>query len=98
MINHVSLNGILCKVENNSSFRYIKVIRHYKDNKGIFNNDYIPCMMWTKDNKNELFSYKEGTFVSIDGRLETIDEKIYVVVEQLTIICNSDITYKKERT
>ena len=80
MINHVSLNGILCKVENNSSFRYIKVIRHYKDNK------------------NELFSYKEGTFVSIDGRLETIDEKIYVVVEQLTFICNSDITYKKERT
>ena len=94
MINHVSLNAILCEIEKDSIFRNVKVIRSYKDQNGIYLEDIIPCVMWTKTNKNVLFSFKIGTLVSIDGRIENIDNKLCIVVEQITYLSNGDFNYR----
>ena len=50
--------------------------------------------MWTKTNKNVLFSFKSGTLVSIDGRIENIDNKLCIVVEQITYLSNGDFNYR----
>lgn len=94
MINHVSLNAILCEIEKDSIFRNVKVIRSYKDQNGIYLEDIIPCVMWTKTNKNVLFSFKSDTLVSIDGRIENIDNKLCIVVEQITYLSNGDFNYR----
>ena len=94
MINHVSLNAILCEIEKDSIFRNVKVIRSYKDQNGIYLEDIIPCVMWTKTNKNVLFSFKSGTLVSIDGIIENIDNKLCIVVEQITYLSNGDFNYR----
>ena len=39
MINHISLNAILCEIEKDSIFRNVKVIRSYKDQNGIYLED-----------------------------------------------------------
>lgn len=94
MINHVSLNAILCEVDDNSIFRNVKVIRSYKDRNGIYLEDIFPCVMWTKTNKNVLFNFKSGTLVSIDGRIENIDDKLCIVVEQITYLSNGDFNFR----
>lgn len=94
MINHVSLNAILCEIEKDLIFRNVKVIRSYKDQNGIYLEDIIPCVMWTKTNKNVLFSFKSGILVSIDGRIENIDNKLCIVVEQITYLSNGDFNYR----
>ena len=74
MINHISLNAVLCDIDNNDDiYRNVKIFRNYKNNDGYYQEDIIRCMMWTKNNKNSLFSYKSGSLVSIDGRIEMID-------------------------
>ena len=70
------------------------MIRSYKDQNGIYLEDIIPCVMWTKTNKNALFSFKSGTLVSIDGRIENIDNKLCIVVEQITYLSNGDFNYR----
>lgn len=95
MINHVSLNAILCDLEEDEPlFRKVKVIRSYKNSFGSYDYDIFYCVMWNKNNKNSLFSYKSGTLVSIDGRIETIDNKTCIVVESLTYLSNGNIEYK----
>ena len=94
MINHVSLNAILCEIEKDSIFRNVKVIRSYKNQNGIYLEDISPCVMWTKTNTNVLFSFKSGTLVSIDGRIENIDNKLCIVVEQITYLSNGDFNYR----
>ena len=95
MINHISLNAILLDVENpNSLYRQIKCIRSYKNSSGVFEEDIFPCIMWNKNNKNSLFSYKTGTLVSIDGRIENIDGQICIVIECLSFLANGSIEFK----
>lgn len=94
MINQVSLNAILCDIEGvKSNYRNVKVIRSYKDKMGFFKEDIIPCMMWTRNNKNELFSYKSGSLVSISGRIEEIDGYVHIVVEQMAYLGNGNFNY-----
>ena len=94
MINHVSLNAILCDIDNkNQSYRNIRIIRSYKNKDGRYLEDVIKCMMWTKNNKNSLFSYKSGSLVSIDGRIETVDNDVVIIVESMTLLCGNYVDY-----
>ena len=63
MINHVSLNGVLLERESNSPIRYIEVTLQYKDDLGVYPKDIFPLMMWSRDDRNSLFSYSEALSV-----------------------------------
>lgn len=95
MINHLSLNGILCDVDGqNPNIRHIKVIRSYKNKEGNYPEDLFPCMMWSRTNKNSLFSYKSGTLVSLDGRIETVDGRFCIIVESMTLLCSGSVRFE----
>ncbi len=95
MINHVSLNGVLLDRESKSPIRYIEVTRQYKDDLGSYPKDIFPLMMWSRDDRNSLFSYKKGTLISIDGRLEIYEGKIIIIVEALMYIAGADYQFNK---
>ena len=97
MINHVSLTAVLCPVNNEETiYRNIKVIRNYKNQEGYFISDILMCAMWTRNRQNALFSYKEGSYVAIDGRIETDNDKVVIIVEQLMFLANGNINYIKK--
>ena len=83
-MNYISLVGSLQKISSpDSNVRYIKYVRTYKDKKGIFQEDVFPCMWWTRNNNNELFSLQDNSYVAISGRIEKNDEEIIIIIESL---------------
>lgn len=91
MINHISLNGVLKNKDEFYPIRYIEVTRQYKSEDGIYHKDIVPLMMWTKNEKNALFSYRDGTFVAIDGRIEMFQDKVVVIVESIMYLLGADV-------
>lgn len=87
MINHISLTGQLKEVDAaDPTTRYLEVVRNYKNADGEYPSDRFPCRMWTRDNRNSMFSYKTGTMVALDGRLETEEGRILIIVEAITYL------------
>lgn len=94
MINHISITGILCEIENQESiYRNIKIKRNYKDVTGRYIEDIIPCMMWSRNNKNKLFSFKTNSYVALDGRIERDENGIHIVVEQIMYLASQEVKY-----
>lgn len=98
MINHISLNGILRQVDEKNNIRYVEVVRSYKNEQGIYPSDFFKVMMWSRNVNNKLFSYKEGTLVSIDGRLENINQETVIVCESLMYIVSNEVYFNKKTT
>ena len=55
----------------------------YKDKKGIFQEDIFPCMWWTRDSNNELFSLQDNSYVAVSGRIERYEHEFIIVIELL---------------
>ena len=58
-------------------------IKIYKDKKGIFQEDIFPCMWWTRDSNNELFSLQDNSYVAVSGRIERYEHEFIIVIELL---------------
>lgn len=76
---NVNVFGTIKKIESKSN---VVVERCYKSNTGSYLYDTLPCIYWTKTKKNIFEDLKEDTKVYLKGRLECIDEKMYIVVEE----------------
>lgn len=91
MINHISMTAVLLDVDiEKSNVRYIEVQRNYKDNKGHYQKDVFPCMMWSKKDKGSFFVHKSGTVVAIDGRVEIEDNITYIIIECITYMFSTN--------
>jgi len=91
MLNHISMVGVLKNIDaKDKNVRYIEVKRNYKNEVGHYDCDCFPCMMWTKTYKNQLFSFNEGTLVALDGRLELINDKITIIIENITYLLSNE--------
>lgn len=87
MINAVHVLGFLDDFDQeNELIRYIKITRNYKDNKGIFQDDYIACLSWIKKRKGELYTLQKGSMVAIQGRIESIEGKTLIIVENIVYL------------
>ena len=83
-MNYISLTGSLLNISSeNKNIRYIKYVRTYKDKKGIFQEDIFPCMRWTRDSNNELFSLQDNSYVAVSGRIERYKHEFIIVIELL---------------
>ena len=83
-MNYISLTGSLLSISSeNKNIRYIKYVRTYKDKKGIFQEDIFPCMWWTRDSNNELFSLQDNSYVAVSGRIERYEHEFIIVIELL---------------
>ena len=65
--------------------RYLLVERFYST----FINDevdLVPICNWNKENKGEIFSFKENSLVAVRGRIESLNNFVVIVVETITYL------------
>ena len=74
--------NILGKIKKVDEGTYIRVERQYKTNFGEYIFDDLPCIYWNRQKKNIFTSLKDDILVFVKGRLECIDEKMYIIVEE----------------
>lgn len=87
MVNVVVLMGRLLDVdESNKNVRLLEVIEDYKNSSGSLSRDIIKIINWNKTNKGELFSLNFESLVMIKGRLEIIENELFVICETITYL------------
>lgn len=89
MLNSVVLMGTL-KEKIDDNIRILEVERDYKDNEGIFRCDRIKVKYWSNSSTCTFMQIKEGVPVLIKGRFESIDDKIYVIVESFDYLSQNN--------
>ena len=87
MLNSVSIIGSLSKVdEKEPRIRYLLVERYYSNFSDNIEVDKIPFCNWNKENKGEIFSFKENSLVAVRGRIESLNNFVVIVVETITYL------------
>lgn len=87
MVNVVVLMGKLLDTDiTNKNVRLLEVIEDYKNNSGTLSRDVIKIINWNKTNKGELFSLNSESLVMIKGRLEIIENELFVICETITYL------------
>ncbi len=100
MLNQIVLVGRLVQdpeikeLENGVKTSYITlaVPRSYKSADGIYETDFIPCMVWNNITDNVKEYRKKGDLLGIKGRIQTRQEEdkniIEIVAEKVTFLPN----------
>lgn len=100
MLNQIILVGRLVQdpkikeLENGQRVSYITlaVTRSMKNADGIYEADFIPCMVWNNIADNVKEYYKKGDLLGIKGKIQTRQEEdkniIEIVAEKVTFISN----------
>ncbi len=109
-MNNVMLVGRLTKepeIQEGESgkkrtFMTLAVNRSYKNTEGIYECDFIPCLLWDGLAQNLTDYCKKGDVVGVRGRIQqdqvekedgTKESKLVIVVEKLTFLSS-----KKDET
>lgn len=64
----------------------LAVNRPFENKEGIYETDFIPIVLWGGTYESTKEYIHKGDLVGIKGRLETKDEKVYVIAEKLTFL------------
>ena len=107
MLNQVVLVGRMIneiEVKQNEEGRKQSIItlavnRIYKNVDGEYETDMIPIILWYGIAENVKEYCKKGDVVGIRGRLQVIDEKLYVIADKVTFLSskkNDEVDNGKE--
>lgn len=104
MINQVMLVGriITLEKEENQEIKKanikIAVNRKYKNADGIYDTDFINCILWGNVATNVLEYCEEGDLIGIRGRLRqgVENSNLEVIVEQVTFLSSKQGLKNKE--
>ena len=93
MLNQVVLVGRLTKEieeieegDKKKAYITLAVGRNYKNADGIYENDFIPCMLWNGICDNVKDYCKKGDILGVKGRIEVKDDKVIIVAEKVTFL------------
>lgn len=98
MLNQIVLVGRLVQdpeieeLENGIKTSYITlaVSRSYKNSDGIYESDFIPCLLYKGIAENTTEYCKKGDVIGVKGRIQTKQEKnkniIEIVAEKVTFL------------
>lgn len=89
MLNQIVMVGRLVQdleikeLENGQRVSYITlaVPRSYKNADGIYETDFIPCMVWNNIADNAKEYCKKGDLLGIKGRIQTRQEEDKNIIE-----------------
>lgn len=104
-MNYVTLVGRLVatpeikKTESDKKYTYITlaVTRNYKNAEGIYETDFIPCLLWEPIATHTIEYCLKGDIVGVKGRLQTKTienengekiQKLEVVGEKVTFLAS----------
>lgn len=91
MLNQVIVVGRLTtepqKEEINGKVRSVitlAVSRNYKNVDGVYETDFINCILWSGISENVCEYCHKGDLIGIKGRLQTTDNVLQIVAEKVT--------------
>lgn len=99
MLNHIVLVGRLVsdpeinETENNrkSSIITLAVPRSYKNKDGVYETDFVPCILWNGIAENTVEYCRKGDTVGVKGRIQSSEGKIEIVAEKVTFLSTKKI-------
>lgn len=101
MLNQVVLVGRLVRdvevrtLENNKKYSFVTLAipRSFKNHNGVYETDFIDCVLWNNTASNTAEYCKKGDIIGIRGRIESrvVEEEtrknvIQVVCEKVTFL------------
>lgn len=89
MLNQIVLVGRLTetpKLEEGKCFVTLAVPRAYKNDKGEYETDFISITLAGGIAENIIKYCKKSDLIGVKGRLQTIDDKLIVVVDKVTFL------------
>ena len=67
----------------------LAVPRSYKNSEGLYDTDFIPCVLWNGIAENTTNYCKKGDLVGVKGRIQIKEDKIEIVAEKVTFLSNN---------
>ncbi|MCQ2978237.1 MAG: single-stranded DNA-binding protein [Clostridia bacterium] len=64
----------------------LAVPRSYKNADGIYETDFIPCILWDGIATNTSEYCKKGDIVGVKGRIQSLDGNVEIVAEKVTFL------------
>lgn len=106
MLNQVVIVGRLVKDptleerENggNYGFMTLAVPRSYKNAEGVYETDFIDCVLWNGVANNVVEYCKKGDLVGIKGRIETRTEEVNEEKKKITEIIAEKVTFLSSKS
>lgn len=88
MLNQIVLVGRLQEIKEEEKGVSITLIvpKSYKNEEGIYEEDYIPVRLFGNVAKNTIEWCNKGDLVGIKGRIQAKDNDIEIVAEKLTFL------------
>lgn len=95
MLNQIVLVGRLVQdpeikeLENGNKVTNITlaVKRSYKNSDGIYETDFIPCIVWNKMAENATEYCRKGDIIGVKGRLQRLEgNELQVIAERITFL------------
>ena len=94
MLNQVLLVGRVTEtpevkeLEEGKKLSYITlaVQRSYKNENGVYDTDFIPCILWNGIAINTSEYCRKGDFVGVKGRIQSVEGKVKIVAEKVTFL------------
>lgn len=93
-MNQVSLVGRIVKkptIEINKKGEkrttiIIAINRFFKNEEGMYETDFIPCVLYSKVAENTCEYCRRGDIIAVKGRLQIDENKLEVIGERVTFI------------
>lgn len=67
----------------------LAVQRSYKNTDGIYETDFVPCILWNGIAERTTEYCKKGDVVGVKGRIQTIEGKIEIIAEKVTFLSSN---------
>lgn len=99
MLNQIVLVGRLVQgleikeLENGNKVSEITlaVKRSYKNSDGIYETDFIDCIVWNEMAENAAEFCKKGDIIGVKGRLQRLEgNELQVIAERVTFLSSED--------
>ena len=72
------------------------VSRNYKNTDGVYDNDFIPCVLYDEIAKNISEWCNKGDLVGIRGRLQSDNDKLILIADKVTFLTSGKINSERE--
>lgn len=105
MLNQVIIVGRLIErpiVEENQSGRNVSEItlavpRSFKNDEGLYDTDFIKCILWNGIAENTAEYRNKGNLIAVKGRLQCLgDNELRVVAEKVTFLATNKNNIKED--
>lgn len=85
-MNNVIIVGKLFTEPSKDGFMVVKITRNYKNDKGLYDSDFIPVKIFDNLIDNLLEYCTLGDTIAIKGTLKSSNDSIYVMADRVSFL------------